>query len=109
MARPQPGQKAAASGINAAQSGQEMGMNSSGRPRRSVFLATVLANAINLESMTGGCVVMSASDLLLQLLHFPGKEFHRTAAFGADHVVMAPPVVLMLIAGNAIVESDFAG
>ena len=77
----------------------------SGGPR----LAAILTNAINLEGVAGGGVVVSASDFLLQLVHFMGKEFHRTAAFGADHMVMAAPVVLVLVAGNAIVESDFAG
>jgi hypothetical protein len=49
------------------------------------------------------------SDFLLQLLHLAGKKLHRTAALGADHVVMAAPVVLMLIPGDPIVESDLAG
>ena len=38
-----------------------------------------------------------------------GKEFDRTAAIGADHVVMAAAVVLVLVACDAVVESDFAG
>jgi hypothetical protein len=62
-----------------------------------------------LESVTGGSVIVSVSDFLLQLLHFAGKKLHRTAALGADHVVMAAPVVLMLIPGDPIVESDLAG
>lgn len=46
---------------------------------------------------------------LLKLVDFGGKKFYRTAASGADHVVMAAPIVLMLIASDAVVECDFAG
>src|SRR6266446_8836272 len=74
-----------------------------------VLFAAVLANTINLEGVTGRGVVVSAADFLLQLIHFAGKELHRTPAFGADHVVMAAAVVLMLVAGDAVVEGDFAG
>jgi hypothetical protein len=70
--------------------------------------AAVLANAVNLEGVTGRRVVVSAPDFLLQLVHIAGKKFHRTPAFGTDHMVMAAPVVLMLVARDAIVEGDFA-
>ena len=50
-----------------------------------------------------------AADFLLKLADFLGKEFDRTAAIGADHVVMAAAVVLMLVAGDAVVEGDLAG
>ncbi len=59
--------------------------------------------------MTGRSVIVSTAYFLLQLIHFVGKEFHRTAALRANHVVMAAAVVLVLITGNAIVEGDFAG
>jgi hypothetical protein len=59
--------------------------------------------------VAGGGVVVPAADFLLQLVHFARKKFHRTAALGADHVVMAAPVVLVLVAGDAVVEGDFAG
>jgi hypothetical protein len=52
---------------------------------------------------------VAAADFLFELIDFPGKEFHRTAALGAYHVVMAAAVVLMLVAGDAIVKGDFAG
>ena len=52
---------------------------------------------------------MAAADFLLQLIYFPRKKFHGTAALGADHVVMAAAVVLVLVAGNAVVEGDFTG
>ena len=59
--------------------------------------------------MAGRSVVMSAAYFLLQLIHFVREKFHRTAAFRANHVVMAAAVVLVLVTGDAIVESDFAG
>ncbi len=86
-----------------------MDIISSGQPRGSAFLAAVFTDAINLKCVTGCRVVVPAADFLLQLIHFMGKEFHRTAAFGANHVVMAAAVVLMLVAGDAVVEGDFAG
>src|SRR5580704_6126204 len=88
---------------------QEMDIIPSGQPRGSALLAAIFADAINLKGVAGRRVVVSAPDFLLQLIHFVGKEFHRTAAFGANHVVMAAAVVLMLVAGDAIVEGDFAG
>jgi hypothetical protein len=59
--------------------------------------------------MAGGGVVVAAADFQFDLIDLAGKELDRTAAFGADHVVMAATIVLVLIAGNAIVEGDFAG
>jgi hypothetical protein len=50
-----------------------------------------------------------AADLLLQLADFRRKELDRTAAIGANHVVMVATVVLMLVAGDAVMESNFAG
>ncbi len=77
--------------------------------RNSVFLAALLADSINLECVTGGCVVVFVADLLLQFADFLRKKFHRTAALRAHHVVMAAPVVLMLVAGDAVVKGHFAG
>jgi hypothetical protein len=74
-----------------------------------VSLSALLADAVYLESVPRGCVLVSAPDLLLQLTHFLGEKFDRTAALRADHVMVAPPVVLMLVARNAIMERDFAG
>ena len=59
--------------------------------------------------MPRGEVVVPASDFLLELADSPGKELDRTAAVGADHVVMAAPVVLVFVAGNAVMEGDLAG
>ena len=86
-----------------------MGMILSDRSRRWVSLAAVFTNAVNLKGVTGGGVMVSASDLLLQVVHFLGEEFHGTAALRADHMMMATPVVLVLITGDAIMEGDFAG
>ena len=52
---------------------------------------------------------MSAADFLFQLIDLLRKKLDRAAAFGANHVVMAAAIVLMLVAGNAVVERDFAG
>src|SRR5277367_2993515 len=59
--------------------------------------------------MSGGEVVVSAADFLLQLVDFMREKLNRTAALGAHHVVMAAPVVLMLEARDAVVKSDLAG
>jgi len=74
-----------------------------------VLLAAVFANSINLKRVAGGEVVISTADLLLELTDFLGKELDGTATAGADHVVMAAAVVLVLVAGDAIVEGDFTG
>jgi hypothetical protein len=71
--------------------------------------AALLADPVDLKSVAGGDVVVFAADLLLQLADFRGKKFDRTAALRADHVVVAAAVVLMLVAGDAVVEGDFAG
>lgn len=52
---------------------------------------------------------MPAADFLFQLLHFAREEFDGSSAFGTDHVVMAAAVVLVFVAGDAVVEGDFAG
>jgi len=73
------------------------------------FLAAVFAEAVDLERVAGSEVVVLASDLALQLADFLRKKLHRTPATGADHVMVAPPVVLVLVAGYAIVKRDLAG
>jgi len=59
--------------------------------------------------MARGEVVVLASDLALDLADFLGEEFHRATATSADHVMVAAAVVLVLVAGDTVVESDFAG
>ncbi len=77
------------------------------KPSAAVAGAAIFANTVNLECVAGGQIVISAADFLLKLSNFLRKEFDRTAAFRADHVVMAAAVVLMLIARNAVVKSNF--
>ena len=59
--------------------------------------------------MAGGEVVVFASDLAFELANFLREKFHGTSTTGADHVMVAAAVVLMLVAGDAVVEGDFAG
>lgn len=66
------------------------------------------ANTIDLKCVPRGFVVVFAPNLLLQLVHFRRKEFHRTPALGTYHVMMAAPVVLMLVTGNPVVKRDNA-
>ena len=73
------------------------------------LLAAILADAINLEGVARREVVVLLSNLLLEFADFLRKELNRTAAFGADHVVMAAAVVLMLVASNAVVKGNLAG
>jgi hypothetical protein len=79
------------------------------RPVSIVLLAAVFADSIDLKGVTSSEVVVFAADLLLEASYFLRKEFDRTATTGADHVVMAAAVVLVLVAGDAVVEGDFAG
>src|SRR5512146_1953921 len=58
------------------------------------LLATGLAKPIDLKGVAGGHVAVLAPDLLLHAVDFRREKFHRTAAFRADHVVVAAPVVL---------------
>ena len=59
--------------------------------------------------MPGREVMVFAADFLFELADFLGKEFDRTPTVGADHMVMAAAVVLVLVAGDAVVEGHFAG
>jgi hypothetical protein len=53
--------------------------------------------------------MIPAAYLLLELANLLREEFHGTPALGADHVVVAAAIVLMFVASDAIVKSDFAG
>jgi len=59
--------------------------------------------------VAGGAVVVAAADVFFEFPDFVGKEFDRAAAIGADHVVVAAAIVLVLVARDAVVEGDFAG
>jgi hypothetical protein len=74
-----------------------------------VLLLAVLTDAVDLEGVAGGEVVMLVSDGALDLSHLRREELDRGATLGANHVVMTAPVVLMFEAGNAVVEGDFTG
>jgi hypothetical protein len=52
--------------------------------------------------------MVPASDLFFDFPHLLGKELHRSAALGADHVMMPAPVVLMFVTRDAIVKSYLA-
>ena len=112
MERPQPGQNAAVAGMELSQRGQYIsGGRSAGLDEASpiVLLPAFFADAVNLECVAGGYEVMPASNLLLEFAHFRQEKFNRRAALRAHHVMVAAPVVLMFVAGNAIVEGHFTG
>ena len=121
MDHPQAGQKAAFAGMAVAQCGHTSEAGFGGLDNSppiallsaAMFLAVVfpavVANPVNLKSVARGQIMVLAADLPLDFSHLGREEFHRGAAFGAHHVVMAAPVVLMLVAGNAVMEGDFAG
>jgi hypothetical protein len=71
--------------------------------------AAFLAGAVDLKGVAGGEIAVFVADFLLQPVDLLGKEFDGTAALGANHVVMAAAVVLVLVARDTVVESDFAG
>lgn len=74
-----------------------------------LLLAAIFAHPVDLKGVAGGGVMVLASDLLLQVVHFGREKFYRTAALGTHHVMVAAPVVLVFEARNAIVKGDFAG
>src|ERR1035438_2580862 len=107
---PHDGQKAALDGIPPSQCGQftdvcgifpELDNSAS-----ITLLSAGFANTIDLEGVAGGEGVVPASNLVLDLSHFLGEKFHRGAAFGTDHVVMAAAVVLVFIARDAVLKGD---
>ena len=73
------------------------------------LLSAFFANAINLKGVAGSLVAMPAPKFLFDLPYLFGEEFDGRAALRTHHVVMAAPVVLVFIARDAVVESDFAG
>lgn len=75
----------------------------------SAVFSAVFAKAVDLESVPGSFVMVLAPNLLLQAVHFRGKELDRAPTFGADHVMVAAAVVLVLVAGNSVMKRYFAG
>jgi hypothetical protein len=74
-----------------------------------VFLAAVFADSIDLKTVPGCEVVVFVADFLFELADFRRKKFDRTAALRAHHMMVAATIVLMFVAGEAVVKRDFAG
>ena len=74
-----------------------------------VFLTAGFAHSIDLEGVAGGQIVIFAADFLLKVPNLLRKKLDRTSTFRANHVVMAASIVLVLVAGNAIVKGHLAG
>jgi len=112
MERPQPGQNAAPVGIELSQREQTVsagaGLGELYESTAIASLPTFFANAVDLKGMSSGYKMMFAADLLFELSHFRREKFHRRPALSTHHVVMTAPVVLMFIAGDAIMKRDFA-
>jgi len=89
-------------------SGGSAGLDNSASIRL-LRIAAFFANAVNLKGVACRNVMMLAADFLFDLSDFLGEKLDRRTAFGADHVVMIAAVVLMLVAGDAVVEGDLAG
>ena len=73
------------------------------------FLLAFITNAVNLKAVTGCEVVVLLADILLELVEFGRKEFDRAATLRTHHMIVTATVVLMFVAGYAIVKGDFAG
>ena len=59
--------------------------------------------------MAGGHVAVLTANFLFDFSDSFRKEFNRGAALGANHMVMASAVVLVLIPGDAVVKSNLTG
>jgi len=138
MAHPQPGQNAAFADIPVPQCGHftkaggapagvlpelvsrlfskpfselssELDNAASNRLRYIDGVAAFFANAVDLESVTRGDVMVLASDLLFNFSDLFREKFDRRTALRAHHVVMVAAVVLMFITRDAIMKRNFAG
>src|SRR5262249_27072792 len=72
------------------------------------LLTTILTHAVDLEGVARGFVMMLVADLLLQTVDFRREKLNRASAVGANHMVMAAPILLVLVTSNAIMKCDFA-
>lgn len=70
--------------------------------------SAVLTNAVNLECVTGRQVMVLAPDFLFDFSDFWQKKLDRSPALRANHVMVTSSVVLVLEAGDPIVEGDLA-
>ena len=73
------------------------------------LLSALGADAVNLKGVAGCQVVVLAPNFLFHFSNLGRKKFHRCATLGANHMVMAPPIVLMFVAGDAVVKRHRAG
>src|SRR5262245_3618896 len=73
------------------------------------LFSAIFANAVDLEVVAGGVKTVLAADLFFQFADLRRKEFHGSAAFGADHVMVAATIELVLVAGGAVGEGNGAG
>lgn len=85
------------------------GVMVSHEPLTAALLAAVLADAVDLEGMARGFVIVLAAYFLFQVIDFRGEKLNRASALGAHHVMMAAPIVLVLVAGDSVVKRYFAG
>jgi hypothetical protein len=74
-----------------------------------VFLTAGFAHSIDLEGVAGSQIVIFAADFLLKVPNLLREKLDRTSTFRANHVVMAAAIVLVLVAGNAIVKGYLTG
>ena len=72
------------------------------------LLSTFVADAVDLKTVPSRYVMVLAPDLLLDLLNLRREELHRTSAIRAHHVMVIPPVVLVLVTRHPIVERHLA-
>ena len=74
-----------------------------------VLLAAGFAHPIDLERVARGQIVIFAADFLFKVPNLLREKLDRTSTFRANHVVMAAAIVLVLVAGNAVVKGYLTG
>lgn len=73
---------------------------------RALFLATIFADSVDLKSVAGRCVLIPATDFIFDVPYFRRKKLNRTSALRAHHVMVTAAVILVFIAGDAVVKSN---
>ena len=71
-------------------------------------IAAFFANAVDLESVAGGDVTVFVSDLPLDRSDLLREKLDRSAALGTHHMMMTAAIVLMFVARDAVMKSNFA-
>jgi hypothetical protein len=79
-------------------------LNNLARPLPAIF-----ADTVDLKIVPCGVKTIFASDLFLNLRDFGREELHGSAAFAANHVVMAATVELVFEARSAVGKWNHAG